>query len=113
MLRRSGVMGMATILFLVFAASAQPPGGPGPGGFGGPGFGRFGGSPESPLMLLRMPEVRKELGISGGQNKQLDALLADVQKQTRAAFETINFQELQELSQEERDKRFGQARKES
>jgi hypothetical protein len=60
-----------------------------------------------------MPEVRKELGTSDGQNKQLDALLAEVQKQTRAAFEKINFQDLQGLSQEERDKRFGQARKES
>ena len=89
MLRRLGVMAMAATLLIVSVVPAQPPGGPGPGGFGGPGFGRPGGFAESPLMLLSMPEVRKELGTSDGQNKQLDALLAEVQKQTRAAFEKI------------------------
>jgi spore coat protein CotH len=93
---------------------AQPPGGRGPGrgGFGGPGFGPPGG-PASSAMLLRLPEVRKELGTSEPQNKQIDALHAEQQDQMRASFGAINFQELQELSEEERSKRFEEARKKS
>src|SRR5262245_54820052 len=56
----------------------RPPGnrGPGRGGFGG-GPGRMGPSPTSPLMLLSMPEVQKELGLKQEQQaiiaKQMEA----------------------------------------
>lgn len=107
-------------LFVAAVALAQPPGGRGPGrgGFGPPGFGppMFGGPfgmPASAAALLRMPEVRKELGTTDAQNKQIDALLAEQQEQMRAAFGAVNFQELQDLSEEERAKRFDEARKKS
>lgn len=64
-------------------------------------------------MLLRMPEVRKELGTSDKQNKLIDELIADVQKQFQASFAGIDFQGLQDLDPKERQKRFDDARKKS
>jgi hypothetical protein len=112
MLRHVRAIGPATILVAVFGVFAQPPGGPPPGGFRGPGFGGPPGQ-ESLVMLLRMPEVRKELGISDQQNRRIDELTADLQKQLQASFGSVNFQELQDLDPQERQKRFEDARKKS
>src|SRR5438067_9049073 len=105
-LRPRLTLGLAALL-IAAVALAQPPGGRGPGrggrgGFGGPGFFGPGGGPASVAALLRMPEVRKELGTSEPQNKQIDAVLAEQQEQMRASFGAINFQELQNLPEEER-----------
>lgn len=91
-------------------ASAQEPKAPRRGGFGGGGgFGGPGGAGGSSAMLLGMPEVKTELGTSDEQNKKIEALLADLQEQMRASFG--NFQELQSLSREERDKKMAEGRK--
>ena len=64
-------------------------------------------------MLLRMPEVRKELGVSDKQNKLIDELISDLQKQFQASFGGLNFQELQDLDPQERQKSVEDARKKS
>ncbi len=96
------------MLVLASAALSQPPGGPGRGGFGGPG-----GFQATPRTLLAIAEVRKELGISDDQKKQIDELLGDVQRQMQSSFGRMNIEELQKLSPEERQKRFAEARKQS
>src|SRR5438067_9626856 len=106
MLRRPRLMVGLAVLFLVSLAPAQPPRGPGRGGFGGPGRG-----PGSLPQLLGLPEVRKELGTGDAQNKQVDDLLAELQEQLRASFGNVNFQDVQNLTPEEREKRFEEARK--
>jgi len=120
--RRFTFFGVGVSLLVVVAALAwsqegagQRRGGRsgfGPGGFGPRLFGPGGpsGMQGARLMLLGMPEVRAELGVGEPQQKPLDELLAEVQQQTRSAFEAINFQELPGLSDEEREKRFAELR---
>ena len=59
-----------------------------------------------PTALLNMPEVRKELNTSDEQNKEIDDVLAKV-NEARGGF---NFQELQNLSEEDRQKRMAEMR---
>src|SRR5437867_4341392 len=102
MLRRTRLVGGFAFLLMAAVVLAQPPGGPGgpggkgKGGFGGPGFGRVFGGPGmgGAAGLLRMPEVRKEIATTEQQNKQIDALLSELQEQMRPPFD---FRELQEL----------------
>ena len=100
MAKRTSLLGVLILLLAVQVASAQPPGGGrGRGGFrGGPGG--PGGGPMPELMLLRIPEVREELGTKDDQNKQLDELFASMQPPERP-----NFEELQKLSEDERRER--------
>src|SRR5947199_8281170 len=92
------------VLWLLAAAAlAQPPGPPPGGGFGrrfidGPGLG------QGPAMLLRIPEVRKELGTTAAQNPKIDQLLEDLERQMQASFAGIDFRDLQDLSEEDRRK---------
>ncbi|MGQ9576397.1 MAG: hypothetical protein ACUVUC_13870 [Thermoguttaceae bacterium] len=65
----------------------------------------------SSLMLLGMPEVQKELALSDQQIDQLKQLMAETQKQMRSPFGDMTFQEIQQLSQEERTKLLAEARK--
>src|SRR5262245_52085465 len=121
--RRISVCGVGVSLLVLVAALAWSQeeagqrrgsrGGFGPGGFGPRMFGPGGpgGMQGARLLLLGMPEVRAELGVAEPQQKPLDELLADVQQQTRAAFEAVNFQELPSLSDEEREKRLADLRK--
>jgi spore coat protein CotH len=121
--RRFSVFGVGVSLLVLVAALAWSQDGPGQrrggrGGFGPGGFGPRlfgpggpGGMQGARLMLMGMPEVRAELAVAESQQKPLDELLAEVQQQTRAAFEAINFQELPNLSDEEREKRFADLRK--
>ena len=106
MLRRSVLVGGLVLVLSASVASAQQPRGQGRGGFGGPG-----GFQGSPAMLLGVPEVQKELGLNDDQKKQLEQLVSDLQEEMQASFANFNFQEIQNLSQEEREKRFGEARK--
>ena len=107
MLRHGWLMGVI-LACAVTLLMAQERRGPGRGGFGfgGPA----GGGPVPAAMLLAMPEVRKELGISESQMKSVDEWQNESMDQMRASFGAINFQELQTLSEEERDKRFAEAR---
>ena len=91
------------------------PGGPGSGGpgfggpgFGGPGFGP-GGMQGSGLILLAMPAVQQELGLSEEQKTDLNNLQRKMQEQMRASFG--DFRQMEEMSQEDRDKRFAEAGK--
>lgn len=71
-------------------------------------FGRGGGSS---AMLLTIPEVQKELNLSEDQTKQLTELAQEVRDKMRASFGQFNFGELQNLSEEERQKRMDEMRK--
>src|SRR5208282_4605317 len=105
MLRRNLIIaGMFVVLgSICTAASAQGPGG---GGF----FGRGGGG-ASGAMLLAMPEVQTELNLSEDQKSQIKTIGDSVREKMRASMGQINFQELQSLSDEERQKRFDEMRK--
>lgn len=108
MTRARGFLANALLLLLLATtASAQPAGrrgrGFGPRGLPGPGD-----LPSSPAALLRIAEVRQELKTSDEQNKQIDEVLAALGEQTRASF--ANFQELQNIDETERAKRFAEAR---
>ena len=84
------------LLLAVQVASAQPPGGGrGRGGFGG-GPGGPGGGPVPELMLLRIPEVREELGTKEDQNKQLDELISSIRPPERPNFEDLSDDERRE-----------------
>ncbi|TWT48916.1 hypothetical protein [Botrimarina hoheduenensis] len=81
------VLGVSSVLLVAVVATAQPgPGGPGHGGPGGPpGAGPDMPPPPPPAahmgMLLRMEEVRAELGISEEQQTQLRELARDMREQ--------------------------------
>ncbi len=89
---------------IALTAAAQGPRG---GGFGG-GMFRGGGSAS---MLLGIEEVQKELNLNDDQKKQIGDLLTEAREKVRASMGQINFQDLQNLSAEEREKRFGEMRK--
>jgi Spy/CpxP family protein refolding chaperone len=83
-----------------------PGGGRGRGGFGG-GFGRGGSSISG---LLRMEEVQKEISVTDEQK----AALEKASEERRAQFAQgggVNFGELQNLPEEERNKRMEEFRK--
>ncbi len=95
-----------------------PPPGPGgfppPGGFGPPpgafGFGPPGAADGSTAGLLRIPEVQKELALTDEQSAQVEKASREFEESTRATFSAIDFQELERLSEEERQGRFLEAR---
>jgi hypothetical protein len=104
MLRCKSLAGALALVLVVSLASAQDrPRGPGRGGFGR----GMGAMFNSPVALLNIPEVRKELNTSDEQNKEVDDLLAKA-NEARGNF---NPQEVQNLSDEERQKRFDEMRK--
>ncbi len=102
MLRRNLLIAGILIVLssIAMTASAQP------GGF-------FGGMPGGGLsfMLLRMPEVQKELNLNAGQKTRITTLLGEVNEKLRPTAGQVNFQELRNLSAEEREKRTAQMRK--
>ncbi len=105
MLQRNGLIaGMLVVLASMAVTAAAQPGPPGPGG--GMRFGRG-----SSAVLLAMPEVQKELNLNDDQTKQITTLLRDAREKLRASFGQSNVQEMQNLSQEERQKRFDERRK--
>ena len=89
-------------LLMISAAIAQP--GPG-GGRGGLGRGPQGGS-----MLLGIPEVQAELALTDDQKKEIVAMGEKAREAMRGGF---NFQELQNLPQEERQKKMEEFRAKS
>lgn len=110
MFRRALMVGVALTL-AASVAWAQGPGGPGgPGGRGpggrGPGFGGAGGF-GGPTMLLAIPEVQAELGLSDEQKAQLETLSNDTREAMRGTFGGGNFRE---MTQEQREQAFAAAR---
>lgn len=108
--RRSTAVLAVAALCMAAVAWGQPPGGPlplGPIPLGGP-FGwpnPFGG-----VMLLAMPAVQQELQITEAQRPQLEKVLQGYQDRMQQIFETIDFQALGELSEQERVAGFEQVR---
>jgi Spy/CpxP family protein refolding chaperone len=105
MLSRSLVVSGAAWLLIAALVCAQEQKGPGPSGSGG-----LGGMVPGDLMLATQ-EVQKELGLSDDQKAQVKDLGREVRDRLRSALGNFNFQELQNLSREEREKRLGEARK--
>jgi hypothetical protein len=64
-------------------------------------------------MLLGMTEVQKELGLSADQEKQVDDLSRELREQIRSSMGNPDFQQMQDLSPEEREKRMAEAGKKS
>jgi hypothetical protein len=89
---------MLGIVSLAFVQEGRPRIGFGQGGGFGGGF--MGGG----AMLLGMPEVQKELGVSDEQKGLIEDMLADLRDQFQPPA-NFNFQEFQNLSEEERKKR--------
>lgn len=104
MLRFKGLLALSLIVLMVSAAAAQEERGRRRGGFGGGGFGGPFGGFNSPAALAGMPQVQEEIKVSEEQKKQIDEGLAEL----RGGF---NFQELQGLSAEDREKRMEEIRK--
>ena len=93
-------------------------------GFGGPGRTSAGPAPALgprsrragrdagfALMLLAVAEVQKELGLKGDQAKQAEELLRDSSGAIAGVFDSFDFQEMQSLGQEDREKRLAAAGK--
>jgi hypothetical protein len=92
-------------LVLAFAATvsyAQPPGGGGFRGMGGMGM------PAG--MLLAMPEVQKELGVTDEQKPKVEEIRSGIQEEMQSARSGIDFQALQDMSQEERTAKMAELR---
>jgi hypothetical protein len=107
---KRGIAVLIMLLLMVSLALAQGPRGRGgrrggdrfgPGGSGGPGGGGM-----SAAMLLRMPEVRKELKVSEDQGRDIDELLESASDRGRD-----NRDDFQDLDEEERQQRLDEIRK--
>jgi Spy/CpxP family protein refolding chaperone len=95
-------------LFLAASvADAQQQPGRRPGGQGGPGFGGgFGGQTQGPLDLVGRESVQKDLALKEDQVAKVNEMSGQIRDERRAAFGQGNFGDFQNLSQEERQKRF-------
>ncbi len=64
-------------------------------------------------MLLTMPEVQKELGMTDEQNAKVEDLRGEMRDDFRSAMSGIDFQALRDMSEEERDKKMAEIRTKS
>ncbi len=114
MVRRSlFIAGMLLALGSIAATASAQPGGGG-GGMGGMFGGLFGGGAGATvtnLMLLRMPTVQTELSLTSGQQTQINDLLTESTQNIRDSMGQINFQDLMNATQEERQKMMDDIRK--
>jgi Spy/CpxP family protein refolding chaperone len=69
------------------------------------------GGPAQVGMLLEMPEVQKELALSDEQKTKIQSIRDEQEDQMRAGFDSFNPQELDDLSDEQREERFAAMRK--
>ncbi len=84
-------------LLAASTAMAQP-------GPGGPGRGFFGGGMRMPsAMLVRIPEVQKELAVKDDQKQKLQDVATEIRQEMQSA-PRPNFQNFQDMSDEERQK---------
>jgi Spy/CpxP family protein refolding chaperone len=104
------VLAIGLAVCLASTALAQPrgPGGRGGqgGGFGRGGFGGFGGGGGGSLMLLYDENVRKDLGVTDDQWQRVQEEQRKTQEQLGGAF-----QNLRDLSDEQRQARMDEIRK--
>lgn len=105
MLRRTAALLTVCCLLASAIGIAQERRGGGPGGFGGP--------PVSNAMLLGIPEVQKELGLSDEQLKLVSGWIGQTQEQLQRVMAGFNFQDLQSLPDEERDQKLEEFRQKS
>lgn len=105
MWRRSILTAGIVVMLMTTVALLQERRGPRRDGLGGPGP-----LPNSTAELVGAGEVQRELGFTEAQQKLVDQWLADAQDQFRASFGNFNFQELRELTDEDREKRFTEMR---
>lgn len=109
MWRRSLVLGITVLMATASVAMAQrtkgQQQGQRPGGQGGPG-----GFGTGVTTLLAMPEVLKELGVSDEQKGLVDDMLKDL-RPAAGGGGGFNREDFQNLSEEERRKRFDEIRK--
>ncbi len=104
------VLAAVAAMLVACSAVAQPPGGAlrGPGGPGGPMMGGPGmGTGGSPLNLLRLEQVRKELELLEDQTAKLNELAQKVQGEMRERFAG-----LRELEPDERRAKMEELREE-
>ncbi|MGA2257554.1 MAG: DUF4956 domain-containing protein [Thermoguttaceae bacterium] len=110
MMSRCGVVMGVMVLSLIAGQALAQPQGPGFGPFGMGGFGPGGpGMPATLMSLIGIAEVQKEVGLSDQQVKDVRTLSSESQRQLRSAMSGINFQELQDMSEDERQKMFAEA----
>jgi Spy/CpxP family protein refolding chaperone len=96
------LVAVATVMFAVSAALAQPPGGQGRGF--GRGFGRggmFGGGTTDPTTLLTQESVQKDLELTDDQKTKVTKLADEAQQARQDMFQGLNFQPGQPPSQED------------
>ncbi len=98
------VVALAAATVFATDAQAQRPGG-GRGGFGG-GFGGPGGGASSPLMLVNLEPVQKELGLKEDQVSKLKTIAEQAREARQAA--GGNPQDFRQLPEEERRKKFAE-----
>jgi hypothetical protein len=107
---RCGVVIGVMVLSLIAGQALAQPQGPGPGPFGMGAFGPGGpGMPATLMSLIGIAEVQKEVGLGDPQAKDVRTLSSETQRQVRSAMSGINFQELQDMSEDERQKVFAEA----
>ncbi len=99
---RSFVSAAALCALLAASTALAQPGGGGRGNRGG-GFGGFGGGRMSSTRLLAMPEVQKELSVTDDQKKQIETATTELRQQAQSG-PRPNFQNMRNMSQDERDK---------
>lgn len=115
---KTWITGSVMLLVLNYCAAQEPPrkegrgfGGPPPGGPGQPPrmmfFGPPGAMQNSLISLLAIPEVQKELALNADQVKQVEKANSEVQQ---SGFGSFNFQEMENLSPEEREKKMAEMR---
>ncbi len=120
-------LGLGVLLTVVAVGSSRSqeppgPGGDGPRGFGPPmggfgppgggfGFGPMGAAADSAAALLAMPAVQRELGLSDAQIERVNGVYRTLGKVMQESFGAIDFAELPNLSDQQRDKQFAEAGK--
>lgn len=67
----------------------------------------------SNLMLVGIPQVQEELQCTEDQKAQIKELLGEFQKQMRTAFSAKSFEQIQEMTPDERNKFFAEVRTKS
>lgn len=115
---KTWITGSFMLLVLNVCAAQEPPrkegrgfGGPPPGGPGQPPrmmfFGPPGAMQNSTISLLAIGEVQKELALTDDQIKQVEKANSEVQQ---SGFGSFNFQEMENLSPEDREKKIVEMR---
>jgi len=107
MTRRTKVALATLVAVTVCLAGSLAEAQPGRGGPGGRGGGMFGGGGMSASMLLRFEQVQKEIDLSEEQKGKLTKIGESLRNSMRERFSG-----LRDLSQEDREKKFAEIRKE-